>query len=364
MIRVFYEQVVRPILFKYSASDPEKAHDKALALLRQIGKRQRLARVIERFSTFEDEGLEQEIFGLRFRNPVGLAAGFDKNAVVIRGVAAFGFSFNEVGTVTQYQQEGEIRSRIFRFPKDEALINRMRFPNDGADVIAQRLGDVEKSSIPLGINLGKSTITPLDKAVDDYLYSFRKLYPFGDYYVVNISSPNTPGLRKLQEKDYLDSLLLVLQKEAKTLAEQAGIQPKPVLVKIAPDLSWEAIDELLGVCLDRGIAGLIAVNTTITRDGLSVSTAEEGGLSGRPLWPKAISIVRYISERTKGTIPQIGVGGISGPEEAYEMLKFTNLIQVLTGFIYKGPFIARQINKGLRRLMDRDGIKRLSELRG
>jgi len=171
MIGMFYERVIRPLLFRYSTGDSEKAHEKALALLRYVGKRERLARVIEQFSTFEDAGLKQEIFGLKFRNPVGLAAGFDKNAVATQGIAALGFGFNEVGTVTQRSQEGYPRPRIFRFPRNEALINRMGFPNDGADVIAKRLSELKKSSIPLGINLGKSMITSLDKAVDDYLYT-------------------------------------------------------------------------------------------------------------------------------------------------------------------------------------------------
>lgn len=361
---MFYEKIVRPLLFKYSADDPEKAHEKALALLGYIGKRERLAGLIGKFSIFEDPRLEQEIFGLKFRNPIGLAAGFDTNAVAIQGITGLGFGFNEVGTVTQYCQEGYPRPRIFRFPKDEALINRMGFPNQGADIIAKRLSKLKKSSIPLGINLGKSMITPLDKATDDYLYSLRKLYPYGDYFVVNVSSPNTPGLRELQGKEYLDNLLSILQTEMTNLTEQAGNQRKPLLVKISPDLGWEAIDELVEVCLERKVAGLIVVNTTITRDGLSVATIKEGGLSGRPLWPKAISVARYISQQTKGTIPIIGAGGIFGPEETYEILKFASLIQILTGFVYKGPFIARQINKGLKRLMDRDGIKRLSELRG
>ncbi len=334
-----------------------------LALLRYIGEHENLARIIERFSTFEDPSLEQEVFGLKFRNPVGLAAGFDKNAVALRGLQALGFGFLEAGTVTRYKQEGNPRPRIFRFPQDEALINRMGFNNDGANEVATRLMDTKKVAVPLGINLGKSKITPLEKAVEDYLYSLRKLYPYGDYVVVNVSSPNTPGLRKLQEKEYLDDLLLILQGENKVLAEQAGIQPKSILVKIAPDLGWEAIDELLGVCLKNKVAGLIVGSTTITRDGLSVSTKEEGGLSGKPLWPKAISIVRYIYEQTKGKLFIIGLGGISSSEEAYEMLKYAGLIQILTSFIYKGPFIARQINKGLKQLMDRDGIKGLSELR-
>jgi len=293
-----------------------------------------------------------------------LAAGFDKNAIALRGLQVLGFGFLEAGTITRYEQKGNPRPRIFRFPKDEALINRMGFNNDGADKVAERLAKRKKLAIPLGVSLGKSKITPLEKAIEDYLYSLRKLYPYGDYVVVNVSSPNTPGLRQLQEKEYLDNLFPVLQMEAERLACQYNGQQKPILVKIAPDLSWEAIDELLEVCLSRRIAGIIAVNTTITRDGLSAPTKEGGGLSGKPLWLKAISIVRYISKHTEGKIPIIGVGGISGPEEAYEMLKFANLIQVLTSFIYKGPFVVHKINKGLRKLMDRDGIKHISELRG
>jgi dihydroorotate dehydrogenase len=360
---MLYESIVRPILFRLSADDPEEAHEAVLTLLRLVGKQEWLANLIEQFSSFEDSGLEQELFGLKFRNPVGLAAGFDKNAIALRGLQTLGFGFLEVGTVTRYEQEGNPRPRIFRFPENKAIINRMGFNNDGADKIGERLAKRKRLAIPLGISLGKSKITLLEKAVDDYLYSLRKLYPYGDYFIVNVSSPNTPGLRQLQERKYLDTLLFVLQRAGNDLAEKAGIQPKPILVKIAPDLGWEAINEVLEVCLSREIDGLIAVNTTITRDGLSVLTEEEGGLSGPPLWPKAISVVRYIYEHTEGKIPIIGVGGISGAEETYEMLKFVNLTQVLTSFIYRGPFIARQINKGLRELMDRDGIKHISELR-
>lgn len=360
---MFYEKIVRPLLFRYSANDPEKAHEMALVLLRYIGEHEKLARIIERFSTFENPSLEQEVFGLKFRNPVGLAAGFDKNAIALWGLQDLGFGFLEVGTVTRYRQEGNPRPRVFRFPQDQAIINRMGFNNDGADAVAVRLAKSKKLKIPLGISLGKSKIISLEAAVDDYLYSLRILYPYGDYFVVNVSSPNTPGLRQLQEKEYLDALLLALQEENRTLAEKANIRPKPTLVKIAPDLGWEAVDELLQVCFDRQVDGLILVNTTITRDGLSIPTSEEGGLSGGPLWSKAINIARYIAQRTEGKIPLIGVGGIFWSWQAFEMLRFVHLIQVFTGFIYQGPLITRQINKGLRALMERNGIKHISELR-
>lgn len=360
---MLYQKLVRPFVFWYSKDDPERAHEKVLALLSWTGKHERLAGLIEQLLTIKNERLEQEAFGLKFRNPVGLAAGFDKNAVASRGLQSIGLGFIEDGTITQYEQAGYPRPRIHRIPRDKAVINRMGFNNDGADKIEVRLAQTERLSIPVGINLGKSMITPLEKAVEDYLYSFRMLYRYGDYFVINVSSPNTPGLRKLQEKDSFNTLLLTLQTEAKNLAVKFGIEQKPVLAKIAPDLSWEAIDELLEVCLERKVAGLIVCNTTITRDGLSVPTNWEGGLSGEPLWFKAISLVRYISQHTEKKLPIIGVGGISNPEKAYEMLKYACLIQVLTGLVYEGPFIASTINRGLLRLMNRDGIKYIRELR-
>ncbi len=356
-------RMIRPILFKIFSKDPEKAHEAILTLLSFIGKRKWLAKLIEQFSIFEDEGLEQEIFGLKFRNPVGLAAGFGKNAVALRGLQALGFGFIEAGTVTRYEQEGNPRPRIFRFPKDKAIINRMGFNNDGADKVGAQLEKTEKAKIPLGVSLGKSKITPLEEAVEDYLYSFRKLYPYGDYFVVNVSSPNTPDLRKLQEKKNLDNLILALQKESKTLAKQIGCERKKILVKIAPDLSLNDIDEVLEICFDHSVDGIIAVNTTISRDELSAPTTEEGGLSGEPLWRRAYATVLYLSIKVEGRIPIIGVGGISTAEQAYEMLKYADLVQIFSGFIYKGPFIAHKINKRLKRLMNKDGIKHISEIR-
>ncbi len=361
---MFYQKLVRPLVFQYSKDDPEKAHEKALVLLSWIGKHERLAGLIERYSTVEDERLEQEIFGLKFRNPVGLAAGFDKNVVASRGLQSLGFGFLEMGTVTQYKQEGYPRPRIFRFPKDRAIINRMGFNNDGADKVAARMADTPRIEIPVGINIGKSKITPLERASKDYCYSLQELYPYGDYFVVNVSSPNTPGLRELQGKYYLDDLLLAFERKNRMLADFFGSQLKPTLLKISPDLTWQEIDEILQVCFNLQIAGLIVGNTTVGRDGLSVITTKEGGLSGDPLWQKTISIVRYIHEHTKGRLPIIGVGGITNACRAYGMLKYACLIQVLTGLVYEGPFIVPTINRGLLRLMNRDGIRHISELRG
>jgi len=355
--------MVRPILFKIFSKDPEKAHEAVLTSLRFIGNKKWLAKLIAQFTTFEDEGLEQEVFGLKFRNPIGLAAGFDKNAVALQGLQALGFGFIEAGTVTRDKQEGNPRPRIFRFPKDEAIINRMGFNNDGADRIRRRLIGTDGLRIPLGISLGKSKNTPLEKAVEDYLYSFFMLYSYGDYFAINISSPNTPNLRELQDKEHLKIIITRIQELNKTLAEKRRCSRKKILVKIAPDLSLDAIDEVLQVCFDHSVDGIIAVNTTISRKGLSVQTDEEGGMSGRPLWPEALATIVYLSIRVNRRIPIIGVGGISNALQAYEMLKYADLIQIYSSLIYKGPFIARKINKGLKKLMNRDGVKHVSEIR-
>lgn len=355
---MMYEWIIRPILFKVFSKDPEKAHEMALILLKLVGKQKWLTGLIKLYLNYdnsdedEDVDLRQEIFGLRFQNPIGLAAGFDKNAIALQGLEALGFGFVEAGTVTRFKQEGNPRPRIFRFPKDGAVINRMGFPNDGADKIATRLRRAERIKIPLGISLGKSKNTLLGQAMTDYLYSFFALYFYGDYFVVNISSPNTAGLRELQEdKERLKFIILNLQTANKYFAEKNHLPLKPILIKIAPDLSWKAIDELLLVCFDCAVDGLIAVNIT------------KEGMSGRPLWPKAISTVRYIHYVSEGRIPIIGVGGIFSAEEAYEMLKYAHLVQIYTGLVYKGPLLVHQINKGLKLLMERDGIKNLSELR-
>lgn len=360
---MFYRWMVRPILFKMSKKDPEKAHDLVLPLLEFVGRRKLLASFIERCSTYEDEALEQEVFGLKFRNPVGLAAGFDKNGIALRGLQSLGFGFIEMGTVTSLKQPGNPRPRVFRFPKDKAIINRMGFPNDGAVTVSWNIRDRRKTSIPLGISLGKSKDTPLEAVVFDCAYSFRELYNFGDYFVINISSPNTPGLRKLQEKEYLKELVAALQEQNKILAQSTYQNPKKILVKIAPDLSLEAIDDVLEVCFDYGVDGIVAVNTTITRDGLSTPTTEEGGLSGRPLWPKALGTIVYLSIKINGRIPIIGVGGISTAKQAYEMLQYAHLIQIYSSLVYQGPAVVLQINEGLKRLMLRDGVKHISEIR-
>ena len=285
-----------------------------------------------------DPRLAREVFGVKFPNPVGLAAGFDKNAVALPAWAGLGFGFAEVGTITARAQPGNPKPRIFRVPECGALINRLGFNNDGADAIADRLKHLRASgrwpAIPVGINLGKSKVTPLDEATADYLLSFERLQHFGDYFVLNVSSPNTPGLRSLQDRDALDSLLGDMQRR--------NVAGWPLLVKIAPDLEWGAIEEILALVEEHRLAGIIATNTTIDHSSVPEKSRTQGGLSGRPLRERSTEIVRFITERTK--VPVIAVGGILSPDDALEKFDAgAALIQLYTGFIYEGPGLVRRI---------------------
>jgi dihydroorotate dehydrogenase len=299
-------------------------------------------------------GGAREVFGLRFPHPVGLAAGFDKNGVALPALAALGFGFIEIGTITAHPQPGNPRPRLFRIPSEEALINRMGFNNQGAEWVAARLTRSARVAVPVGVSLGKSKVTPLEEATADYLRSLATLYPYGDYFAVNVSSPNTPGLRALQERDRLDALVGALAAQLRTLAQaEDRPQPKPLLVKVAPDLDEQALDDLVDVCLARGASGLIAVNTTITRDSLSPAVParlrdEAGGLSGRPLRERALVVVRRLCERAGDRLPIIGCGGVSTPDDAQRMLDAgASLIQLYTSFIYEGPGIARRLARSL-----------------
>ncbi len=318
---MIYKKIIRPIIFRLSRDDPEIAHNIAIKLLYYLGKYKIIADLIERLFTIKDKRLEVKVWGLIFRNPLALAAGFDKDGIPRFGIQSLGVGFEVLGSFTQHLQNGNIRPRTSRFPKDEAIINRMGFNNPGADNVAMELSNKRKLSIPLGISLGKSLITPIEDAVRDYLYSLRKLYLYGDFFIVNVSSPNTLNLRELQKKEYLKNILTCLQDEIRALAKKHDTNEKPLLIKIAPDLTEEKLNDILDICIELEIDGIVAVNTTTSRWGLSVPAHEEGGLSGRPLWPKAIKIVRYIDKYTKSTIPIIAVGGIFGPEQANEMLK-------------------------------------------
>jgi dihydroorotate dehydrogenase len=354
---VLYE-LIRPALFRLSGNDPERAHEWVMHMLATAG---RLPARTALGLSVTNPRLQVRIAGLTFPNPVGVAAGFDKNAVALHALAALGFGFIEAGTVTYHPQPGNPRPRIVRLPQHEALINRMGFNNDGAAIVARRLVTTGPVRVPLGISIGKSRNTSLEDAVDDYRASYRLLAPHAGYIAVNVSSPNTPDLRTLQERAQIDALLDALQGEGESLRSRVGRRP-PLLVKLAPDLGDEAMDELLDVCLARRVDGLIAVNTTIARDGVGV--AFEGGLSGRPLHRRALAVVRFIHHHTGGLLPIIGVGGIFNAADAYAMLRAgAKLIQVYTGLIYEGPTIARRINQGLLQLMDRDGVRSLDRLR-
>jgi dihydroorotate dehydrogenase len=332
-----YERLVRPLLFVLS---PEAAHNVAIRNLRAASDWPAALHQLERF---RPPPKPTTVFGLRFPNPVGLAAGFDKNGVAVPAWAALGFGFIEIGTVTARPQPGNPKPRIFRYPAQEALINRLGFNNDGADVVAARLRALRDNgrwpAIPVGINLGKSKVTALEEAVDDYLYSFRLLAPLADYVVLNVSSPNTPGLRSLQEQDALKQLLDAVRSEN----ERAR---KPVLLKIAPDLSGADLEQIIATSEQNGVSGIIATNTTLDHSAIPKSIDQTGGLSGRPLREKSTGFIGAI--RAQSQLPIIASGGVSDAASAREKLAAgAQLIQVYTGYVYRGPGLLREIVEGL-----------------
>jgi dihydroorotate dehydrogenase len=345
---VLYSRLVRPVLFRVGSGDAETAHEFTLtALARASAVPPALAPLRKWFAV----SAPRTVFGIQFPNPVGLAAGMDKNGIALPGWAALGFGHVEVGTVTWHAQPGNPRPRLYRLPASGALINRMGFNNAGALALAARLRKVGRLPVPLGVSIGKSKITPIGEAVGDYRRSLRVLYPYGDYFAVNVSSPNTPGLRGLQDRNLLSDLLAGLRAEAVDLAGDGT--PKPLLVKIAPDLTDHAIGELLEVCTARGVAGLIATNTTIARDGLRAGDLaagwQSGGLSGRPLAERARQVVGFVHRETSGALPVIGVGGIGSVADAQRMLDAgASLVQLYTGFVYAGPWLVRSISKAVR----------------
>lgn len=343
----YYEKIIRPVLFR---QDPEKAHDLGVTILDYLGHLSLLCRMMERYNA-ESQLKPIELFGLRFPNPVGMAAGLDKDGRFWRAAPALGYGFTEIGTITFHKQPGNDKPRVFRYPEHGAVINRMGFNNEGAEGVAQRLkkhGAHKQRRIPLGINLGKSRVTPLSDAVSDYLGSFHLLADFADYFAINVSSPNTPELRKLQGKEFLPDLLDELVSANRNRSKKFGSKPCPLLLKIAPDLSFREIDQILETLFDAGLDGIIATNTTIERRGEAVSMREIGGLSGRPLHRRSCEVVNYISRVTEGHLPIIGVGGIDDAVSAGRMIDAgAHLIQIYTGMIYRGPFLARDLAKAL-----------------
>ena len=345
-----YRSLVRPILFRLP---PETAHELALHSLSLIPPRL----IARRFSNPITR------WGLSFPNPVGLAAGFDKNGVALQPLAALGFGFIEAGTVTYHAQPGNARPRLFRLSEDQALINRAGFNNDGAAAFARRV-EQHRPDCVLGVSIGKSKITPLEKATEDYLASFELVYNVADYIAINVSSPNTPQLRELQQSEQLTSLLSALQARKRELQEQYRKQV-PLLVKLSPDLERGDLETIVDV-LDRlQIEGIIATNTTVSRDNLRtgakrVAACGEGGLSGKPLRDRSTRMIAELYELTRGRIPLIGVGGIFNADDAWEKISAgASLVQLYTGFIYQGPNIAQQINEGLAKILAREGFANL-----
>ncbi len=338
-----YESIIRPLLFRL---EPERAHALTLGLLRLAGNLT-LVRALLRLC-FAAPGAPVVAFGLRFPNPVGLAAGYDKDGLGWRGLACLGFGHIEVGTITLRPQDGNPRPRLFRLPADQGLINRMGFPGRGADFVRGQFTGRRPNGLVLGANLGKNKDTPLEAAAGDYLGLMAHFAPLAGYLAINISSPNTVGLRRLQARAALEDLLGQVARKREELAEKLG-RPVPVLVKLAPDLDDAGLDDALAVMLAAGMDGVIATNTTVSREGLhSALASETGGLSGAPLRQRSTQMVRQIYQRTRGKLPIIGVGGIASPVEAREMLDAgASLVQAYTGLIYRGPGLVKEILRGI-----------------
>lgn len=346
---IFYEQLVRPMLFR---RDSEHAHELGVRGLALLGAVAPVRAGLERLTRLPAHLMRPvAAFGLKFPNAVGLAAGFDKNAEAWPAAAALGFGHVEIGTVTAHAQPGNPKPRMFRYPQEEAVINRMGFNNQGAAAVAARLArqpEPGQRKIPLGINLGKSKITEIEKAPEDYLASFGHLADHADYLVLNVSSPNTPNLRQLQDESRLRELLSAVTTANRERAARPGKHRVPVLLKIAPDLTWPQIDAVLGVIAEYGLDGIIATNTTLARPGYFASVNETGGLSGAPLRRRSTEIVNYIARATAGRLPIVGVGGIADVAGAAEKLDAgATLVQIYTGMIYRGPFFAAELARGL-----------------
>jgi dihydroorotate dehydrogenase len=362
---MLYKSLVRPLLFR---KDPETSHEMILSMLARL---EFLYGALKDIYKVEDERLAVRIGPLNFPNPVGLAGGFDKNVTAAKMISAFGFGFMEVGAITAQAQPGNPKPRLYRLPEDMALINRLGFNNEGAEAVALKLDRLRARGglpkIPLGMNIGRTKIVETKDAVTDFLACFEKLFPHGDFFTVNVSSPNTPNLRDLQEKNLLLDLAAAVQEKNRQLAERAKMDPKPVFVKIAPDMEFGQVDEIIDVVESTHLAGIVATNATaFMRENLkSPNGSEPGGLSGRPITKMVTSFVAHIYKVTAGKLPIIGVGGIFDAQDAYDKIRAgAGAVQIYTGWIYEGPGAVRRINKGLLRLLERDGLKHISEAVG
>lgn len=352
-------KLIRPILFQIPAETMANTIARTGKVLSPF------APIASALFAYEDPMLETEVFGIKFKNPVGLAPGYDKTGSFSKFMSALGFGFIEVGTVTPFPQPGNPKPRMFRLAADEAMVNRMGFNSIGMDAVAENLKKLANRDFLLGINLGKNKTTSNEQALKDYHLGFEKLAPVADYVVVNVSSPNTPGLRQLQDKGPLLEIFKSLQDAKKRFRIS-----KPLLLKIAPDLTNGQLDDIVAIALVTKIDGLIATNTTISREGLKTDARQiaqigEGGLSGRPITKRATEIIRYLYRSMQGRIPIIGVGGIFSAEDAYEKIKAgANLVQVYTGIVYEGPILVKKIKQGLVRLLKKDGFRNITEAVG
>lgn len=340
-----YHSFLKPYMFRL---DAEKAHYKTVSLFRfalsmPLGKS-----IIKGLYNYQSPKLEKKLFGLTFKNPVGLAAGFDKDGKFYKEMSVLGFGFIEIGTVTPEPQEGNPKPRLFRLREDEGLINRMGFNNDGVDAMVERLKKFKAKDVIIGGNIGKNKVTPNNEAINDYVICFEKLFDYVDYFVVNVSSPNTPGLRDLQDKGPLTAILSKLMN-----LNNAKPKSKPILLKIAPDLTDSQLDDIIDIVEETKIDGVIATNTTISREGLStpekrIEEIGNGGLSGKPVKARSTEVITYLHQKSNGAFPIIGVGGIDGAEAAKEKLDAgASLIQIYSGFVYQGPELVKNINKAL-----------------
>ena len=334
-----YHLIVKPFLFLF---DPEWVHHTVFNSIKFVNKIPGVTKLLRFIYVLNDKRLEQNLFGLTFPNPVGLAAGFDKDAKLYHELANFGFGFIEIGTLTPRPQDGNPKKRMFRLIEDEGLINRLGFNNEGVDAAVSRLK--KNKSVLIGGNIGKNKTTPNEEAISDYVYCFNTLYQFVDYFVVNVSSPNTPDLRALQDKKPLKNLLSTLKD-----LNLKQVSPKPILLKIAPDLSEDQLKDIIEIVISLKIDGVIATNTTVNRDDLkSFNRNETGGLSGRPIKDKSTGVIRFLAKKSKNAFPIIGVGGIHKPNDAIEKLDAgASLIQLYTGFVYEGPGVVKRINKSI-----------------
>ncbi|WP_299160996.1 quinone-dependent dihydroorotate dehydrogenase [uncultured Eudoraea sp.] len=340
-----YKLLIRPILFLL---DPEKVHHLSFTFVKLLSK-MGFSGLFRSLYLVNDKRLEREVFGIKFKNPVGLAAGFDKDAKLYNELSNFGFGFIEIGTVTPKPQDGNPKKRLFRLKADHAIINRMGFNNLGVYEAVENLK--KNHNVIIGGNIGKNKITPNHLATKDYLICFDALFDHVDYFVVNVSSPNTPGLRELQDKEPLTALLMALKRENHKYAQNKQVIEKPILLKIAPDLTNDQLSDIIQIVEDTRISGIIATNTTIARENLKSDydlVEEKGGLSGKPLSKRSTEVIRFLSEKSNKAFPIIGVGGIHSAEDALEKLEAgADLIQLWTGFVYEGPALVKRINKAI-----------------